>query len=170
MRTKALITCTILLALAAALWFAARPAYRHYREHRAVTQAAKFLGRGDWPNASLCARQALALNQRNLDACLIMARLAELARAPQVLDWRRRLLELSPTIDNRLAVAASALRFEGPPFLLDAQTLETLAPDAKAIPAYHVLSAELALKLNQPARAEDHFLEATRLEPTNELH
>jgi cellulose synthase operon protein C len=170
MRTKVVIAGALLLAALAACWFAGRPAYRHYRERRSLDQAKAFFARGDWPNASLCARRALALNPRNLDACLVMVRLAELARAPQVLDWRHRIVELSPTLDNRLALAAAALRVEAPPFPLAAQTLDGLALDAKTIPAFHLLSAELALKLNQPARAEAHFLEATRLEPTNDLY
>lgn len=169
MRTKVLTGGALCLALVAG-WYAARPAYHHYREHRAVAQAGKAFARGDWPTTSLCARQALAVNPRSLDACLIMARLAELAHAPQVLDWRRRIVELSPTTDNQLALAATALRVEGQPFPLAEQTLKALEPDAKTVAAYQVLSAEFALKLNQPERAEAHFLEATRLEPTNDLH
>ncbi|HWW01436.1 MAG TPA: hypothetical protein VNZ64_17195 [Candidatus Acidoferrum sp.] len=171
MPAKLVIAGALLLAAAVgALWFAARPAYRHHRELRSLDQASRFLARGDRPNASLSARQVLALNPRNLQACRIMAQLAESARAPQAIDWRRRIAELSPTADNRLALAAAALRGEGRPFPLAAQTLAAIAPDAKALPAYHVLSAELALKLNQPDLAEAHFLEATRLEPTNDLH
>ena len=170
MGKKVLIAGALVFAAAAGFWFAARPAYRHHREVRAVKQAREFVKRGDWANASLTARRALELNSRNLEACGIMAGLAEVAHAPQVIDWRRRVADLAPTIENRLALAASALRIEAPPFPLAAQTLDALGHDAIGIPVYHVLSAELALKLNQPAGAEAHFLEASRLEPGNELH
>jgi hypothetical protein len=38
------------------------------------------------------------------------------------------------------------------------------------LPAFHLVSAEKALKLNQPREAEQHFATAADLEPTNRLH
>jgi predicted Zn-dependent protease len=170
MRIKAAIGAAFFVAAAAVVWFTARPAYHHYRELHSLEQAKVFFSRGDWSKASLCARRALALNPRSLGACRIMARLAELAGAPRVLDWRRRVAELSPAIEDQLALAATALRVQARPFPLAAQTLDALALDAKDLPAYHVLCAEMALKLNQSSCAEAHFLEASRLEPADELH
>src|SRR5205823_11080383 len=53
---------------------------------------------------------------------------------------------------------------------LATQTLDELAPAAKDVAAYHVVAAELALKLRKFGEAENQFREAGRLEPTNELH
>ncbi len=153
-----------------AVWVFGRPVYRHYRETRASERARKFFDAKDYRNASVSARQALALNTNNLEACRVMAQLSELSRAPQVLDWRRRVAEISPTVENRLALAAAALRVQNPPFPLASQTLEELATVATNQAGYHVVCAELAMKLNRLAEAENRFEMARTLEPANPLH
>ena len=152
------------------LWFYARPAYQRHRETRALEQAKSYLAKGDYRNASLSARQALQVNPRNLEACRIMADLAERSRSPYVLDWRRRIVELAPTIQNKLMLASTALRCQAPPYPLAAQTLDELKDSAGNVAAYHAVSAELALRLKQTAEAIAQFEQASRLEPTNELH
>src|ERR1051325_2700321 len=87
------------------------PWYRKLRERRAIGQAQHFLKKEDWTNAWLAARQALQLNSANLDACRIMGDFAERSRWPTALLWRKRLVELSPTLTNSLKLAACALRF-----------------------------------------------------------
>ncbi len=152
------------------LWFYGRPAYQRHKEKRSIEQAAKFMAKGDYRDASLSARQTLQVNPRNLEACRILAELSEKSRSPHALDWRRRVAELAPTIENKLMLASTALRAQGPPYTLAAQTLEELADSAKDVAAYHVVSAELALKLNKASEAAAQYQEASRLEPTNELH
>ncbi|MCX6927948.1 MAG: hypothetical protein NT154_32775 [Verrucomicrobia bacterium] len=152
------------------LWHYARPAYKQHQETGAIVQARDFLAKGDFPNASLSARQALHSNPGNLEACRIMADLAEMARSPLVLDWRRRMVDLDPTIENRLRLASAALRSQGPPYPLAAQTLDDLKDSATNVAAYHSVSAELDLRLKKTAEALDHFERASRLEPTNELY
>lgn len=169
MRKTFLILATA-LALFALLGFLGRPAYRHYKELTALRRARSFLVRTNYPNALLSARQALLLNPTNLEACAIMARLAQLADSPQLLLWRRRIADLSPTTQNKLKLASAALRFEAPPCNTASESLASLDDSAKHCAAYHVVAAELALKLNKPDIAQSHFLEACRLEPTNESH
>src|SRR5437899_1571896 len=91
-------------------WFIARPAYRRHQQTRAIAQAKKFIAEKDFRNASLSARRALAINPANLEACRIMALLAEIAGAPEALAWCQRIAELSPTVENKLALASMALR------------------------------------------------------------
>ncbi|HZR17123.1 MAG TPA: hypothetical protein VFE51_07335 [Verrucomicrobiae bacterium] len=146
------------------------PAYQAYKQERDLNRARGFLAEGDLANASLSARQALQINDRNLEACRLMARLSELARSPAVIDWRARLLELEPTITNRLALVAAALRWGRPPYSLAAELLRQLEPAADALPSFQVLSAELALKLNRLDEAGEHFRTAARLQPDNPLH
>ena len=152
------------------LWFYARPAYQRHRETRAIALARGYLAKGDYQNASLSARQALRVNPSNLEACRMMTDLAEQSHSPCVLDWRRRIVDLAPTVDNRLKLASTALRSQGPPYPLAAQTLDELKDTAASVAAYHVVSAELALRLKRSAVALDHFERASRLEPTNELY
>ncbi len=147
-----------------------RPAYRRHQEARAIARARICLGRGEFRDASLHAQQALAKNPRNADACRIMADLAELARAPQMLDWRQRVAEYTSALPDKLALAAAAIQVQRPPCPLAVSVLAALGPDARASAAYHVVSAELALKQNNLQEAETHFSEAVRLDATNELY
>lgn len=169
MKRAIAITIAVVGALALGVWVG-RPLYRQAKERRAITQARAFLERGDWTNALLCARQALAVNPTNLAACELMAGFAEWRRSPYALLWRKRLADAAPTLTNRLALAACALRFEAPPFAIAEQTLADLAGDAQSNAAYHVIASELAIKLQRFGAAERHLRAAARLEPTNELH
>jgi len=99
-----------------------------------------------------------------------MAGLAERAGSPALLDWRRRIAEISPTPENRLRLASTALRLQRPPYLQTAQILDELRAGATNLSAFHVVSAELAIRLNELDAAQTHFQAAARLEPTNELH
>ena len=159
-----------LLCLGFCLWFFGLPAYRRHRETQAMEQARSYLAKADYRNASLSARQALRANPLNLEACRIMADLAERSRSPYLLDWQRRIVEAAPTVENKLQLASSALRAQAPPYPLAAQTLDELKDTATNVAAYHAVSAELALRLKNPSEALRQFREASRLEPTNELH
>ncbi len=100
----------VIVVGAIGLWFYVRPAYKRHRETQAIAQARSFLAKGDYRNASLSARQALRMNSLDLEACQIMADLAERSRSPYVLDWRRRIVDAAPTVENKLLLASSALR------------------------------------------------------------
>jgi Tfp pilus assembly protein PilF len=160
----------IVAVVLAGLWHFGRPAYRRARETRALEQANKYLAKGDYANASLSARQALEFNPNNAEACRIMADLAEKARSPYVLDYRRRLVELAPTVQNKLLLASTALRVQEAPYPLAAQTLDDLKATAGNVANYHTVRAELALRLKQFDAAAAEFQQAIRLEPTNELN
>ena len=169
---KAILLAGVLLGILGLLagWFLGRPAYRRHKEARFMGEARTFMVKRDYRNANLAARQILRLNPTNREACRLMAELGERFRSPQELDWRRRLAELEPTVENRLLLATTAMRLQGKPFPLAAQTLEEMRPAAKEVAAFHAASAELALRLNRPAEAAAEFAEAGRLEPTNALH
>ena len=167
---RALLASVIVVIGCLSLCFWGRPVYRRHQEKQAVEQAKTYLAKGDYRSANLCARRALQVNRLDLEACRIMADLAERARSPAVLDWRRRMVEAAPTIQNRLMLAAAALRAQGPPYPLATQTLEELKGSAANVAAYHTVSAELDLRLKRTADAAAQFAEAARLEPTNALH
>jgi predicted Zn-dependent protease len=167
---KAILGSLIIALGCLGLWFYGRPAYRHYREKQALAQAKQSLAKGDYRSANLSARQALRVNPLNLEACQLMADLAERSRSPYVLDWRRRIVEVAPTIPNKLLLAATALHVQAPPYPLAAQTLDDLKDSAAGVAAYHAVAAEFALRLKKPQEAIAQFEQASRLEPTNELH
>src|SRR5580765_2030679 len=147
-----------------------RPTYRKYKETHGLRQAVSFARAGDFGSASVSARQVLQLNPSNAGACRFLAELAERCHSPAALEWRQRVAELEPTLPNRLGLAASALRLQGPPYALAEGVLRDVRPVASEVPAYHVLCAELSLKLSRVSEAISHFEDAERLEPSNSLH
>ncbi|HEY3854636.1 MAG TPA: hypothetical protein VGO67_09605 [Verrucomicrobiae bacterium] len=165
-----LVTTVLLIAGIIAAWVYGRPAYRQYKENRAITQAQAFMSRGEYNNASVSAREALILNSNNLAACELMADLSDKSRSPQTLEWRRRIANLSPTLPNRLTYASACLRFQSKPYPMAAQILEDLGASAQESAMYHAVAADLAMRLGKTADAVSHFEAAARLDPTNQLY
>src|ERR1043166_7109209 len=168
-RTKWLGIALMLVAFGFCLWRGVR-VYPHYKHRRLVAQARLFLQNGRYQEAMLTAQQILAANPTNLEACRVMADLTERGKDPSTLVWRRQVAQLSPTLENRLTLAAAALLFERPPFPLARQTLEGIQTDRLETAAYHAIAAQLALKLNRVNDAETHFQEAIKLEPQKESY
>jgi Flp pilus assembly protein TadD len=161
----------LLLLLAAALaWSVARPAYHRRKEAHWLAQAQQFFVHGDFRKASLAARRTLQLNPANVAACTLLAEIGQKAKSPAELDWRRKIVDLSPTLDHKLNLAACALRLQPPPFPLAGETLEEVAGTADQKASYHCLRAELALKTGQMDAAAAEFSHAASLEPTNAIH
>ncbi len=169
LRNSILGVVAILLGLAVAGWLI-QPYYSLYKERHSLAQAQSLLAAGDYRNALLCARRAIELNPNNVPACRVLADLAERSHSPQVLDWQRRMVQAEPTVENKLLLASSGLRYQSPPFQLTAQLLAELAATATNLASYQVVAANLALGMHQLAEAEAHFEIARQLEPTNRLY
>src|SRR5262245_4135482 len=137
MNKSALAIGLVVISLLLGIEYIARPAYKRHKETRSIEQAKGFMAKRDYRNASLSARQTLQVNPNNLEACRIMADLAEMSQSPHLLDWRRRITALEPTTENKIRVASTALRIQGPPYPLTAQILEELGDSAKDVAAYH---------------------------------
>ena len=102
-----------------------------------------------------------------------MADLADRTRSPQVLEWRRRIANLSPTLPNRLLYASACLRFQSKPYSIAAQIRwRTFAGSAARISAesYHAVAADLAMRLGNTSEAVAQFDAAGHLDPTNQLY
>ena len=102
-------------------------------------------------------------------ACRVMAALADAAHSPATLDWCLRVVQLSPTITNKLRLASAGLRYQSPPYPLTTQMLEDLSRSAAQVPSFHFVAAELALALHHLAEAQAQFETVCRLDPTNRL-
>jgi tetratricopeptide (TPR) repeat protein len=168
---KVLISLLLLAVLAGlGLWLFGRPAYHRYKAERSFKQARAFLEKGDLQNAALSLRQTLALNPSDVKATRQMAELVAEIRSPAALGWWRRVVELEPTMENQILLAAIAQRFEKPPFPIAAQTLEQLRGPGETNLNYHLVAAQLAIRLNQISAAQSHLRTAIGLNPTNQLH
>lgn len=157
------------IALVAGLWFGVR-SYGQFKEQRRMVQARNFLEAGKYREAHLTAQLILRANPQNVEACRVMAELTERARDPSTITWRRQVAQLSPTLENRLTLAAAAMLFEQPPYPLARQTLEEIQALGQTTAAYHIIAAQVAIKLNQTAEAQAHYEQAIKLEPEKESH
>jgi predicted Zn-dependent protease len=165
-----LLSLPLVAGLLAALWFFGPPLYRQQKVARFQRQAEQALAAQNYRAAWLSAQQTVRLSPTNVVAYRILVDIAGQVQSPAELDLRRRLAELEPTLDNRLLLAATSLRGQRPPYPVAAQIIEELAATASNSPAYRVLAAQLALKLNQLEIAAGHFQQAATIEPTNRLH
>jgi Flp pilus assembly protein TadD len=140
--------------------------YVSLRQERLIKQARHYLAQSDTARAQLCLQSALGHNPKDLEACRLMARLAETSRSPSALSWRARVVELNPrSLDDRLDLAQTAMMLRD--FASATSALEGVLPEDKKTAAYHNIAGAAAAADNQLAQAETHFLEAARLEPTN---
>lgn len=156
-----------LLVIVGSAWLA-RPQYRLWKLHRAQRQAREFLASGKLNAAWLSGQQALVLNATNLETLRIMGDVADAARQPQAIAFRRKLAELEPSnVTNRLLWAQTALAFEQPPLPETVKALESVPPAARQSPEYQTLAAGLELKRGNIAAAEEHFQAVMTAAPSN---
>jgi hypothetical protein len=154
-------SCIVLL-----LGYSAFRGYEVWKQNHWMALARQFAAKADVQNEFLCLEQALLANSRNLEACRMMANLAEAEHSSSALTWRKRALEIDPnSLDDRLALAQSAM------FAHDLTTATSVlagtdSAGAKTAPYFNV-AGELALAMNRPDVAESDFAEAARLDPSN---
>ncbi len=162
-------TAAWLAGLLIVMWFG-YPRLRRYQERQYAQQAQLLLARGDFKRAALRAQQTLSLNKSNAVATRVFADLADNLGAPDALYWRQRTLLLQPDATNQIALASTALRVEAFPFPTAAKALKAVELPFQQTAAYQRVAGVLALKLGQFQEAEQHYVEALRLEPANPLN
>ncbi len=146
--------------------YASYHGYMSARQTRLVKAAREYLAKPDPPKALFYLQLALRHNHRDVEACRLMAQLAEAERSPAALLWRSRVVELNPgATDDRLALALTAMIARD--YASATHALEGVDAAGKNTAAYHNVAGTVAGAANQPALAEAHCLEAARLEPQN---
>ncbi len=142
--------------------------YKIWTQDHSLKLARQFAAKSDLNNALLSLRKALLANPANLEACRLMADLAEGAKSPNAVFWRSRLVELEPdALTNRFALVRAAIGAGDT--ALAAKTLAEVKPEAKQTAAYHKMAGAVALATGRYPEAEQHFSEAMRAEPDNPI-
>lgn len=140
--------------------------YELWKQNHWMSMARTYGAKGDVHSEYLCLEQALRFNSRNVDACRMMANLADAARSPAALTWRKRVVELDPnSMDDRLALAQTAIVLRD--FATAENTLAGVSAAARNTAPYYNLAGELAAATDKPDEAETDFAQASRLDPSN---
>ena len=140
--------------------------FRNWQQRRLVAQGNAFLNEGDYKHASLNARRLLQINPESVEACRIMARLAEKAGLRSALEWRRRVMELgAATPADLIALARDGVRFDDR--AITELALGRLPESAKTTAEYHALLADIAFAQRDGVEMEKQLSEAQRIEPAN---
>lgn len=159
-----LICCTALLLIG----YTGYRGYKVWKRDHMMSLARQFAAKSDSRNALLCLQQVLRSDPRHLEGARMMAQLLEAGRSPAALVWRNRVVELNPrSLDDRVALAQTALIFGDRSCATNA--LEGVDEVGRTTAAYHNVAGAVATSEGQLAEAETHFMEASRLEPTNPL-
>jgi cytochrome c-type biogenesis protein CcmH/NrfG len=140
--------------------------FRNWQQRRLVAQASAFVNEGDYKHASLNARRLLQINPESVEACRIMARLAEKAGLRSAIEWRRRVMELGAAAPgDLLALARDGVRFDER--AITELAISRLPESAKTTAEYHALLADIAFAKRDGVEMERQLSEAHRIEPAN---
>lgn len=143
------------------------PQYHAFFERQYSQQAQIWLKKGDLARAVLRARQALNLNPTNAIATRVFGDVADSYNSPAAMFWRQRAVLFTPNSTNRLALAATALKFEGFPFPTATKALAEITPEARETPTFHLIAGAMAVKMRDLPAAERHYTEALKLSPND---
>jgi len=143
--------------------------YKKWEPPRLAKRAQRYLEQGNFADARLAIGQALNINPNDVAVIRLVAEIAEKSSDSSAVGLRRRLMDLQPrSLNAALDCAETALRFR---MLSTAEyALQKASGQGKADPRFHEVSGRTAAALNQPNLAVEHFAEAARLNPTNQLH
>jgi tetratricopeptide (TPR) repeat protein len=108
------------------------------------------------------------MNSSNVEACRLLARIAEQQGQAAAIGWRQQAVTIAPTsIEDGLALAKTALQFDK--IAIAESALAKLGPEAARLATYYELKARVADAKKDPAGAEKNFAEAVRLDPSNKF-
>ena len=147
-------------------FFAAQGPVHRWRTRRLVASAEAFMKRRDYPAAALNARAILQNDAGNIQACEILAQIAESQHSPAALIWRQRLTELQRGRSEPLVALAVTATGLGEAFVAE-DALSRVPERDRDTSAYHQAVAAWAFAIHQSSIAEAHFQKALDLDPQN---
>lgn len=144
-------------------------AYRGYvyvRQVHLLKQAQSYLSKSNFKKAMFCLQNALRHNPNDVQACRLMADIAEAIHSPNAIIWRSRVVRIDPnSYQDRLALARAALVVHD--YVSATNALAGVNVNYRQTAAYQSLAGALAAAINQRAEAEQHFLEAAKVDPSD---
>jgi predicted Zn-dependent protease len=143
-------------------------AYSHFESRHLARRAAAYLSGGNVRDALLSARQAMQLEQ-SAPAMRVLAEVGERTNDRVALDWRRKVLELTPgSTADLLALASCALQFNK---ISEAEkALAAVSKDEEQTAAFHATSARVAEAKKDMDVAAKYWIRAAELEPKNKFY
>ncbi|HZJ14239.1 MAG TPA: hypothetical protein VFD27_04270 [Chthoniobacteraceae bacterium] len=160
-------TASVLILMAAG--YGGWQLYKKWEPPRLAKRAQRYLEQGNLADARLAIGQALNINPNDIAVNRLMADIAEKSSDSSAVGLRSRLMDLQPeSLNAALDCAETALRFRMPGTAESA--LRKASEQGKADPRFHEVFGRTAAALNRPNLAVEHFAEAARLNPTNQLY
>ena len=140
--------------------------YGRWEQNSLLAQADQYVAQKDLAKTGECLQSVLKINPNNVTANVMMADLLETEKAPAALAWRKRVVSLEPgRVARRFEWAKTAIRLNN--FAAAQEALTGVGEPDQATAEYHKIAGALAWNLGQTADAEQHYAEASRLEPDN---
>jgi Flp pilus assembly protein TadD len=161
----AITACIVVLLLG----FTGYRGYKVWKQSHWLTMARGYAAKADVRNELLSLQQVLRFNPRNLEACRMMASLADATHSPGALLWRERVVELDSTsLADRLALAQTAISLNN--FQVASNALADVDPAGQKTAEYHNVAGVLATGVGNQAEAQKEFAEAARLDSGNPVY
>lgn len=170
-RRQKILVLTLLVTAVGALMITFRlgtGVLHYYKEHIYASRAEDCMKTKDYVNASLWAYRTLQINPKNITVTRILGDAHEAWDVPTCLLWRSRLADLEPNATNQLLYAYAAFHFQRPPFVLASQILTNIDGSARTSAPFYKISAALASRLGDNAKAAEHLEKLVAMEPTND--
>lgn len=163
---KIVVIVVLVCCLGGGLW-GGRKAYRTWRTDRALKNAREALAKEEYNGAMLWLRQALKSQGDNREAIQLMGDFAEVSKSPATITWRKRLVEVDPSVTNQLRLARVALEFKD--FEMCRKTLLGLGEADRKSLDFIKLAAALALSSGRPMEAMQLYKDALKQAPGDPL-
>ncbi len=141
--------------------------YREWTQDMHARRAAEGLENKDYQRAILDGRKALEFDAFDVEANRVIAKAFEAQGSAEAIAWRARLNIIKPgDPENALSWARDALDIGDVDTAEDA--LAVLKPSDQGGATFHGIAARIALGKRDLEKAESHWTEAVRLEPSSD--
>jgi thioredoxin-like negative regulator of GroEL len=154
-----------IILLIATIW-GGHDVYVRWQERRLVRRALVDIAKGDDRDASVAARNILAIKPSSAPAARVMAQLAERAGERSALDWRRTVWQLDPhSVDDALALVQTGVQYND--IAIAERALAGIEDSARTDARFHAAAALIAQAKHESNAAETEWAAALHLAPND---